>query len=278
MHRSVRTSSLSVQQALPDLKRRKTVKVDTSRVGMAMLAVLCTLVIAAILASAVAQQARSSYRLDVEHHQRTREDWLLQAGLNRAVKALITPGDAMREALFSAHPASLALDGTQVMLAMSAESEKVDVNAADPERVMEAVALALPRLSPDEVAYVLAHLAASKARKSPVSSPELLLPLARRSLSVADQLRRTLTTLSGQRFPSQPRHDHEEGDDTTGRTEGLSQLRAESIGPPSRPIYRLTATMTAAGSLSGAVPASATVVIILSVNDTRTFKIAEGHL
>lgn len=245
---------------------------------MAMPAVLGTLVIAAILASAVAQQARSSYRLDVEHHRRTREDWLLQAGLNRAVKALITPGDAMREALFSAHPASLALDGTQIMLTMSAESEKVDVNAADREMVMERFALALPRLSPNELAHVAAHLAALRARKSPVSSPELLLPLDQRSSSVADQLRRTLTTLSGQRSPSPPRDDHEAGDDTTDRIEELSRLGAESSGPPSRPIYRLTATMMADGSSSGAVSALASVVIVLSVNDGRAFKIAEGHL
>ena len=243
-----------------------------------MPAVLGTLVISALLASAVAQQAKTSYALDVEHHRRTGEDWLLQAGLNRAVKALVTPGDPMREALFSARPTTLDWGGARILLAMSGESEKVDVDVADPEMVMDRLALALPQMPSEEMAHIAARLADLRAKMNLLPSPELLLPLDRRSSSVSDRLRQVTTTLSGQRYPSPPREGREADDDMVEKVQDPSRLRAESDGTPSRPIYRLTATMMVAGPRSGAVPSSASVVIVLSVNDARTFKIAEGHL
>ena len=244
---------------------------------MAMPAVLGTLVVSALLASAVAHQARSSYSLDVEHHRREHDEWIVQAGLNRAVLALITPGDPMREALFSDRSTTWVFGEARVSLQMSGESGKVDLNAADPEMAMSGLALALPRLSREEEAQTAARLADLRARRQVVLSPESLLPLDQRSSSILDRLRRSITTLSGQKTPSAPARDEEDG--TTGRAQNTWTLRHDNDGGPSRPIYRLTATtMIADGAPSRAVPLSASVVVVLSVNDARTFKVAEGHL
>jgi hypothetical protein len=244
---------------------------------MAMPAVLGTLVVSALLAGAVAHQARSTYRLDVEHHRRSSDEWIVQAGLNRAVKALVTPGDPMREALFGDHSTTWTFGEARISLAMSEESKKVDLNAADPEVAMGGVALALPGLSQEGVVRIAARLAAFRARHQGLLFSDALLPLDERSWSTSNRLQRFTTTLSGQKSPSALTPDRE--DEASGRERNPWPLREDGGGPPSRPIYRVTATMMAANGVTpDAVPLSASVVVVLSVNDARTFKVAEGHL
>ena len=251
---------------------------DVDQNGFAILAVLGTLLMVGLMLSAVDQLSISSYKMNSGEGRRERETWLLQAGLNRAVKALITPGDPMRERLFRQQALVWEFQGEKLTLVVEAESEKTDINTARPTLVMSKVRAFLPDLPSVVLDDIGTLLERARNQRNALISPELLLPLARRFGLVAKVIKRQMTVLSGQSTPSvstraddaQPEHNRGQSND--------ADLGGDVPSLP-RPIYNISASLSSPeASKRDGSGRSASVALILAANDQTKFKLVDGHL
>ena len=247
-----------------------------------MPAVLGTLIIVVMLVSGIDYLARVSYQSGVLWGRRTGAEWILQAGLNRATKAMVRPGDPMREALFDRRSTLWDFGGERVSIRLENESEKVDVNVADPRLVMNRLTRVLVGAPAGLIERILSRLIDVRGRRIVLLSPEMLLPLDQRFGPLAEAMRQATTTSSGQQTPSLPAvAQQQEGEYLEGSPNPMqvAQETSGTISSLSRPIYRLTASLVGNGPAQFGVPhLSKTLILMLSANDQRAFRLVDGSL
>ncbi len=241
------------------------------------LAVPAAILIVAMLSSAIDHLSIWPYRSGALRNRHTQTDWLLQAALNRAAKALTTPGDPMRQALFEDRSFLWRFSDRKLLLGLEVESEKIDINRADGRLITSRLSHILAGVPSGTMERIAERLADVRGRQGIWPSPETLLPIKLRFGFFGEAVKRETTVFSGQRRPSPALMRHEEG--TLDELSGLDGSRREAADASSfltRPVYRLTASLVDEGSAETAQPRAA--ILILSANDQTAFRIVDGHL
>lgn len=202
--------------------------------GFALPVVLFTLAMIGAIGVGVIPKGTAGIVEAAAIERRARERYLIEAGLARGVLALVDLEDPMTEALHKGQPVPWTFASRELTITVRSENAKLDLNAADPGALAAALTRALgPELGADALTSAL-------AQRGRLTSPDQVLPLAKRFSQSAARIRDIVTVYGGQL---------EEGSiDSTG---GLP-----AVAVSGRPIYTVRA------GLAGRARARALTVLV----------------
>lgn len=163
--------------------------------GVALPVVMVALAMLSMVAVALMRSGASEYRAARILQEATRMRHGLDAGLQRGLLALLSSNDPLLSELKTTRPVAFDYNGATITLDLAFESGKVDINAARPELLTQA----LRGIFGADQGERLAHEAlARRERGRRVHSVEALLPLEERQGPLAARLRTYFTVHTGQ--------------------------------------------------------------------------------